>query len=55
LQLLSHLVVVEPPRCNRRARLCQRVEPVFIQTLVTKLTVEAFDLAVLHWPAGFDE
>jgi hypothetical protein len=35
-----------------RPRLVQRLEPLLVQALVPELSVEALDVAVLHWPAG---
>ena len=40
-----------PPLGDDRARLLQGYEPVLVETLVKKLAVEAFDIAVLHRPS----
>ena len=50
-----HFVVVAPPGADRLARLPQRLEPVFIETFVAKLAVEAPDVPVLHGSPRFDQ
>jgi len=49
------LVVVLPPDSDGGSGLVQRLEPVLVQTLITKLAVEALNIAVLHWPPWFDQ
>ena len=49
------LVVVLPPdRCGAPG-LVQRLEPLFVQTFIPELAVEALDIAVLHRPARLDQ
>jgi hypothetical protein len=48
------LVVVEPPRFDSPPRIGQVLEPVRIQALIPKASVEAFYVTVLHWFAGLD-
>jgi hypothetical protein len=50
-----HGVVVNAPSFDQRGRVSQIQEPVLVQTLVTKLPVEALDERVLDRPARFDE
>lgn len=51
----SDFVVVAPPVSDRFTGLCQRREPVLVQTLIAELAVEAFDVTVLHGPARLDQ
>ena len=51
----TYLVEVTPPIGDDLASLDQRREPVFVETFVAELAVEALDVAVLHGFAGFDQ
>src|SRR5215467_6619118 len=48
-------VVITSPRFNRGPRLSQAQEPVCIQALVTKSSVERLDITVLHRLAGINK
>src|SRR5215467_5742264 len=48
-------VVITSPRFNRGPRLSQAQEPVCIQALVTKSSVERLDITVLHGLAGINK
>jgi len=50
-----NLVVVLPPGGDGRSCLVQRLEPVVVQAFVAELAIEAFDVAVLHWPARLNQ
>src|SRR5450631_4457954 len=51
----AHLVVIDPPAFNGFACIVQGEKPVFVQAFLAELSMEAFDVAVLHWPARRDE
>ncbi len=51
----TYLVVIEPPAFDGFARVVEGEEPVFIQTFLAELAVEAFWIAVLRWSARSDE
>ena len=51
----SDLVVVLPPARNARPGLVQRFKPLLIQAFIPELSVEALDVAVLHWLARFNQ
>jgi len=48
-------VVVLTPVGDCRLGLVQRFEPLLVQAFIAEPSVEAFDVAVLQWPAGFDQ
>ncbi len=50
-----HAVVVEPPVFDGPPRLLEPYEPVLVEALVSELSVERLDEAVLNRLARFDE
>ena len=48
------LVVVQPPRFDLSPRVGQILEPVRVQALIPKASVETLDITVLHRLAGLD-
>jgi hypothetical protein len=51
----ANLVVVLPPSGDCCPGLGKGLEPMVVQAFVPELVVKALDLAVLHWPARFDQ
>lgn len=49
------LVVVTSPIGDDIAGLGERREPVLVEALIAELAIEAFDIAVLHGSARFDQ
>lgn len=49
------MVAVRSPCCNDLSGLLQRFKPVLIQAFIAEGAVEAFDVGILGWAAGFDE
>ena len=49
------MVVIPPPKMQLTPSVGQGEKDLHVQTLVTQLAVEAFDVAVLHRLAGTDE
>ncbi len=48
-------VVVPAPLSDARSGLRQSLKPLLVQALVTKLPIEALDVAVLHGPARLNQ
>src|SRR5436305_14257930 len=48
------LVVVQPPRFDLSPRVGQILEPIRVQALIPKPSVETLDVTVLYWLAGLD-
>ncbi len=51
----TYLVVIDPPSFDGFSCVVESKEPVFIQTFLAELAVEAPDVAFLHRPAAIDE
>src|SRR6185312_5643488 len=51
----THGVVVDAPGFDRHRRIGQTDKPVFVQTFIAKLAVEALDVRVLDWLARPNE
>lgn len=50
-----HFVVVRAPASRCHPGLVQGLEPALVEVFVTKLTVEALNVAVLHWTPRLDQ
>jgi hypothetical protein len=48
-------IIVLLPGVDDGSGMCKAAEPMEIQALITKLTVEALDMGILRRLAGFDE
>src|SRR5262249_56004223 len=51
----THLVVIDPPRLDPRARIVAVEKPVLVEALVTELAVERFDEGIVDRFTGSDE
>ena len=51
----SNFVVISAPLSDARSGLWQCLEPLLVQALVTKLPIEALDVAVLHRAAWLNQ
>src|SRR5215468_206446 len=51
----THLVVIDPPRLDPRARIVEVEKPVLVEALVTELAVERFDEGIVDRFTGSDE
>jgi|TARA_B100002003_G_scaffold246025_1_gene274876 hypothetical protein len=49
------VVVMMPPLVNDLAGIVESPEPMFVQTIVSECSVEAFYKRILHWLAGLNE
>jgi hypothetical protein len=51
----THRVVVDPPRFDQRLRFGDAGKPMFVETFVAKLAIEAFDEGILDGLAWSNE
>ena len=54
-ELCGRSICTHAPSLDDAACMRQAAEPVYVQTLIAKLAVEAFNVGVLVWLAGANE